>query len=104
MLTKYNGGENMSKSISTLITAMAAFSAGVITGLLVTPRSGEENRKWISEHSGEAKNWVGEKGEKLLEEGEKRLSKISQGIKETIPDLYKATESIHFDEEDLESA
>lgn len=94
----------MSKSVGTLITAIAAFSAGVITGLLITPRSGEENRKWISEHSGEAKNWVEAKGEQLLEEGEKRITRISEGIKETIPDLYKATESIHFDEDDLESA
>lgn len=91
----------MSKSVLTIFTALTSFSAGVVVGLLIAPRSGKENRKWIGEHTSEAKHWMEEKGHHIIEESEKKLEKISEGIKESIPDLYAATESVLLDEEDV---
>lgn len=94
----------MSKSLNIIVTSLASFAAGFAVGLLVAPQSGRENRKWVEDHTKEAKHWVEEKGHHILEESEKRLEKISEGIKESIPDLYEATESIHLDESDIEDA
>jgi gas vesicle protein len=91
----------MNKTLGTLVTALASFSAGVVVGMLITPQSGRDNRRWISEHSNEAKHWVEGQGHKIIEESEKRLDKISEGIKGAIPDLYEATESIHLDDADM---
>lgn len=98
----------MSRALGTLLTVTVAFAGGVITGILLSPQSGKENRKWISNQSDEAKNWIEDKGKHFLKESEERLDKISSGVKRTVkeklPDLYEATESLHFDEEEMEDA
>ena len=94
----------MNRALGSFLATMAAFSAGVVTGLLLSPRSGAENRKWISEHTDEAKSWMELKGHKLIEESEKRIDSISKNLKETIPDLYAATESIQFEEDELQES
>lgn len=94
----------MNRTIGTVITAVTAFAGGVIAGMLITPQNGRENRKWISEHTSEAKHWMEDHGQKILEESEKKLGKISEGIRESLPDLYEATESVFLDESDLEDA
>lgn len=72
-----------------IITGMVAFAGGLMTGLLLTPKNGKENRKWIED-----------KSQKFLEESEKRIDRVSKGIrntvKENVPDLYSATETLHF--------
>ena len=92
----------MSRPIETLIATIAGFSAGVVFALLISPKSGLENRKWVSKHTGEARNWMEDHGSKIVKEGEERLSRISNNVKEIIPDLYQATESILFEDEELE--
>ena len=85
----------MSRGIGTLLTGLAAFAGGIVTGLLLTPKSGKENRKWIEDKSNQ-----------ILEDGEKRIGKVSKNIKksvkENLPDLYEATELLHFEDEELE--
>lgn len=85
----------MSRGIGTLLTGLVAFAGGVVTGLLLTPKSGRENRQWIED-----------KSHKILEDGEKRLGAVSKNIKknvkENLPDLYEATEILHFEDEELE--
>lgn len=85
----------MSRGIGTLLTGLAAFAGGVVAGLLLTPKSGKENRQWIEN-----------KSHKILEDGEKRIGEVSNNIKrsvkENLPDLYEATEILHFEDEELE--
>ncbi|GAB5409778.1 MAG: hypothetical protein BalsKO_21430 [Balneolaceae bacterium] len=94
----------MNRSLGTLLTTLISFSSGLVIGLLLSPKSGKENRKWISEHTDGARYWVEDRGSKLLKESEQRLSKITKGVKEAIPDLYEATSSIVFEEELEENA
>jgi gas vesicle protein len=85
----------MSRGIGTLLTGLAAFAGGVVAGLLLTPKSGKENRQWIEN-----------KGHKILEDSEKRIGEVSKNIKRSVkdnlPDLYEATELLQFDDEELE--
>tara|TARA_R110000868_G_scaffold294140_3_gene554755 strand:+ start:2665 stop:2931 length:267 start_codon:yes stop_codon:yes gene_type:complete len=87
-----------------MLTTVIGFSTGVVIGLLLSPKSGKENRKWISEQTGEAKLWVEDKSDKIVKESERKLHKISKGVKQAIPDLYEATSSILFEEEDIEES
>ncbi len=95
----------MSKGAGTLLTGLLAFAGGVVTGLLLTPRSGKENRQWIHDHSEGAKNWIEDKSHKIIEDGERKLEKVSnsikKGVKDNLPDLYEATESLQFGDEEL---
>ncbi|MGB0347113.1 MAG: YtxH domain-containing protein [Balneolaceae bacterium] len=91
----------MSKTLGIIATSLVSFSAGVLVGMLITPQSGRDNRRWISEHSSEAKHWVEDKGHQIIEESEKKLEKISDNIKGAIPDLYEATEDVQLDESDM---
>ncbi len=97
----------MNKGTRFFLTGMVAFASGMITGLLLAPKSGKENRKWIQDHSKDAKDWIEDKGHHLLEESERRINEVSEEIKktvkETVPDLYEATESLHLDVDDIEN-
>ncbi len=98
----------MNKGTGFFLTGVVAFASGLITGMLLAPRSGKDNRKWIQDQSREAKDWIEIKGQQLLEESERRIDEVSQEIKKTVkeavPDLYEATSSLDFDDDDLESA
>lgn len=94
----------MKRVIGTLIFGAATFATGFLTGLLLTPKSGKENRQWVSEHGKETKDWIESHSKKLKEDSEKRIDKVSKGIKKTVknsvPDLYEATEDLNFTEEE----
>lgn len=84
-----------------------AFASGMVTALLLTPKSGKENRKWITDQSKETKDWLEHQSRKLKEDSEKRIDRVSKGIKKTVkdavPDLYEATEKLKFsDDDDIE--
>lgn len=85
----------MSRGIGTLLTGLVAFAGGVVAGVLLTPKSGRENRQWIED-----------KSHKILEDGERKIDAVSKNIKrsvkENLPDLYEATEILHFEDEELE--
>ncbi|MEX2478505.1 MAG: YtxH domain-containing protein [Gracilimonas sp.] len=94
----------MKKVIGTLMVGATAFAGGLVTGLLLTPKSGKENMRWVKDQSNETKHWLEMQGHKLKEDSEKRMDRVSQGIKKTVrealPDLYEATEDLNFSEEE----
>lgn len=94
----------MKRLLGTILVGSTAFAGGIITALLLTPKSGRENRRWISEQGKETKDWLEEKSSKLRVDGEKRIDRLSKGIKKTVkdslPDLYEATEKLDFTEEE----
>jgi len=96
----------MSKQIRTFFAVITSFGTGFILGLLAAPKSGKENREWLSSNADEAKHWLGEKGTSLKREGEKRISGVAKDIrktvKEAVPDLYEATEDLRLEKSDLD--
>ncbi|MDZ7806401.1 MAG: YtxH domain-containing protein [Gracilimonas sp.] len=94
----------MKSGIGTLLVGATAFAGGVLAGLLITPKSGRENIKWVKNQSEETKQWLETTGRKLREDGEKRVDRFSEGIKkslkDSLPDLYEATEDLDFSEKE----
>lgn len=83
----------MKRVLGITLFGALAFSGGFISGLLLTPKSGKENRRWLENQS-----------RKIKEDSEKRIDRVSEGIrksvKNSVPDLYEATEDLHFTEEE----
>lgn len=91
----------MNTSFKIAVTALTSFAGGLIVGMLLTPQSGEENRKWISDNTDEAKNWLNEKGRALKTESEKRIHGVKETVKNTVPNLYEATEDLKLNDKDV---
>lgn len=94
----------MRKGIGTLLIGATAFAGGVIAGLLLTPKSGKENRDWLKNQSDQTKYWIEHTGKKLKTDSEQRIDQLSKGIKkslkDSVPDLYEATSELSFSEEE----
>lgn len=90
--------------IQFLLTA-TSFAGGIVLGMLLAPKSGKENRRWINDHTTELADWVDSQGKEVLNKSSKQLSgvrkKVRQSIKDNLPDLYDATEEIRLDESDF---
>lgn len=92
-------------NFSLVIVGIASFIGGVATGLLIAPSSGKEARQWIKGQASDTAKWVDKTGHIAVEKAEKKLESIKSGLKveveKNIPDLYKATEDLHLNEEEL---
>lgn len=70
-----------------LAFATGAFLGGLFCSWLSSPRSGAENRRWISESTHGLRDKVRSSGKELRSKN--------------LPDLYQATENIGLTDEDL---
>lgn len=84
-----------------------SFAAGLAVGMLFSPKSGRENREWLSDQAGHVGDWVSETGKKSVRRAKEELSelreKVHQKMAHNIPDLYAATEDVALSEKDLMS-
>lgn len=84
--------------ISSIFWATTSFIGGVAVGLLLSPKSGNENRMWISDHTSELANWLSEQRKSAKDKSNKELQRfrknVQQGIRQNVPDLYEATEDL----------
>jgi len=92
------------KSLSgLLLTAACSFVGGFALGLLLSPKSGRENRAWISENAEDMGHWIDSKSRQIIHLTEEQVNQIAARIQETLdanlPDLYKATERISINDE-----
>lgn len=81
-----------------LLLATGSFIGGVTFGLLLTPKTGRQNRAWVYDQAGELSNWI-ERHQKTFDtKGRLKLNHIRRnvhdGLKQNIPDPYEATEHI----------
>lgn len=93
-------------TIKFIAFAAGAFLGGVITGLMISPKSGPENRKWITDNTDELSGWADRKGRELKSRTDEQVShlkeNVKKSVKKTVPDLYEATEDLGLKDEDLE--
>lgn len=92
-------------NLGLFIAAAASFTAGYAMGLLMAPRSGKESREMLKKKSADALHWAEDKSYHVVEESEKAIhdlnEKVHSKVKESIPDLYEATENIILSDEDV---
>lgn len=94
------------KSIVTVVLATTgAFFTGLAVGLLVAPRSGKENRRWLKQQAGDITDWVDYQSKEALNRTENKFNHLKADvktrIKNSIPDLYEATADFQLDESEL---
>lgn len=92
-------------TITVVLATAGAFFTGLAVGLLVAPRSGKENRKWLKQQAGDITDWVDHQSKEALQHTEDKFNHlrddVKKRIKNAIPDLYEATEDIHLNESEL---
>lgn len=75
-----------------------SFLGGLATGLLLSPKKGKQNRAWLSENALELNRWAALQRHVAKRKSTRELKKlrenIQQGIRQNIPDLYEATDTI----------
>lgn len=95
-------------NIRSIFLATTSFIGGVAVGLLLSPKSGDENRMWLSDHTTELANWIDDQRKSAKDKSNKELQRfrknVQQGIRQNVPDLYEATENIDLSNNDIPGA
>jgi gas vesicle protein len=91
--------------IKTILIAGGAFAGGVLTGMLIAPKSGDDNRKWVKVNAKEAGDWLDKKGKEALAKSEAKFQALSEqikkGVKDSVPNLYDAVDQVDLTDEEL---
>lgn len=91
--------------LSLILIAASSFIGGFAAGLLLAPKSGEDNRRWIADNVDDMADWVEHKSKETLHRGEEELNRfrenVREGVRRSVPDLYDATENIDLNEDDF---
>lgn len=91
--------------ISSIFWATTSFIGGVAVGLLLSPKSGNKNRIWLSDHTAELAYWLNDRRKSATDKSSKELQQfrknVQQGIRQNIPDLYEATEDLDLNNNDI---
>jgi gas vesicle protein len=96
--------ENSTK-LGSIVIAATTFCGGIAAGLLLAPKKGETNRRWISKKAKNLNYWLHRHRRNLANKSTKELNRlrnhIQQGVKNNVPDLYEATESISLNNDEV---
>ena len=88
-------------SISLLIVAASSFIGGVGLGVFIATDRSKKTRQWVSSQASDFSKWVDNKKNVTLQKSSQQLHKIrnrmEKSYKNTVPDLYEATEHIDLD-------
>lgn len=79
-----------------ILFAVGAIVTGIITGFLLSPKSGRENRKWVNENAREATDWIDKKSRKAVNTGSERVNQLTEKVRDTLPELYEVTKRVTF--------
>lgn len=92
-----------SSNTGLIITALSSFIGGFAVGLLLSPKSGRENREWVQSNARDLATKAELQGREVLLKGEEQAQKVTENIRKTlkdnVPDLYEATEIINMNED-----
>lgn len=83
-----------------LITA-GAFIGGLAAGFFLAPHSGRNSLKWLKNKQGHVSDWLNEKSTDTGKKMHLFATNLEQGVHDTLPDLFSATEDLHLKDEDL---
>jgi gas vesicle protein len=85
-------------ALRNIILVSGAFAAGVITGMLLSPKSGEDNRDWINQNAKKASDWVDRQSREAVSRSEKALQEYSDRLKkefkDSVSEIQKASEKL----------
>lgn len=95
----------MSNIIKNTLLIGSGFAGGVIAGYLIYPVSKKQRINELLNRAETALDGMNEKSLKLKLKGNESIRKfrsaVNKELRQPIPDLYKATESLSLDESDL---
>ncbi|MCH8495641.1 MAG: YtxH domain-containing protein [Balneolales bacterium] len=84
------------------ITASGMLATGLAIGLLLSPKTGRENRATIRKGAHEAGDWMNSQTQNARKKATKVGDNIKKSVKDRVPDLYEATD-FHLTDEEVRS-
>lgn len=92
-------------TLGSFFLVAGAFAGGVLTGLMLAPKSGKDNRKWVADQADEMAHWVDEQSHQAAHQANDRIrhlkDDVEKNFKKNFPDLYEATQDLGLKEEEL---
>lgn len=83
-------------TLKTLLAGTGLLLTGLAIGLLLSPRSGKENRLFIKKTARDAGLWVDDQTKPVREKTRQGMTHIKNNVRDTVknrmPDLYEATD------------
>jgi gas vesicle protein len=96
------------KGIAVVVTAAGAFLSGIALGILLSPKSGKENREYIKHNVNEAGDWVTIRSRLARKKAHNKVEDIKENVRknvsDTFPDLYEATNGFTMSEDDVKGS
>jgi len=80
---------SLNKIVKQVGVIASAIGAGVVTGLMLAPKSGKESRKDIKDKLDETKETLEEKTQQVKDELKEKSSEVKKDIKSKVADLKK---------------
>ncbi len=81
------------------VLVAGAFATGAVTGLLLSPKSGQDNRKWMNQNARQATGWAGKTSRDVVSRGEEKFhhysNRLKDEIKNSVSDLTKAADTLN---------
>lgn len=91
--------------LKSLLVFTSSFVGGVTAGLLLAPKNGAQNRRWLSLRIKKFREWAAHQQRKAKITGQKEWYSLRNmcNPNRNIPDLYQATAGLTFNEYEPES-
>jgi|GEM_PF-1357430 len=98
----------MSKFINYTVLTGSAFIAGFLAGAMLDKQTKEEIKVRLSSNSDRAEKWLKSHKDSTLDRIERKITEVKnileKNISDPVPDLYRATESLTLDDDDMPNA
>lgn len=92
-------------NLGSILLATTSFVGGLAAGFLLAPGNGPENRRWLVSRFSELGNWMDHQSRAAQVKTDRELRKfrqnVHQGIRQNVPDLYRATDQIDLSDKDI---
>lgn len=92
-------------NIPSFLLAATSFIGGLAVGLLLSPRSGDQNRTLFLKNASRLAHWIDDQHKRARNTTSKELQNfrqnVQQGIRQNVPDLYEATENIDLSDKEI---
>lgn len=90
------------RKIGSIFWATTSFISGVAIGYLLSSKSGDKYSVALSDHTADLTHWLDARRKSNAgKELQRFRQNVQQGMRQHIPDLYKATEDLNLNNNDV---
>lgn len=93
------------KGLVILTTVAGAFISGIALGLLLSPKSGRENREYLLKSADDMSDWVTVRSRLARQKANEKVGELRRTVNKTVndslPNLYDTIDELRMSEDDV---